>query len=126
MHRGIEVDIGLRPGLPNEGFVAEALGNLAAFELASRRHERLEWQVIRVERPGSHHFRIVVRHPERKLDLGISHELEQVLHTLSDEDVEALTRRFEAAQKDGLKPIPLRHVRETVDLWQDDFWNWLG
>jgi hypothetical protein len=126
MHRGVEVDIGLRAGLANDGFVAEALGNLAAFELSARRTERLEWQVLRVEVGGRHHFRLVVRHPDRALDLGFARELAEILRSLSADDVEALRKRFETAQRNGLRPVPLRHIRESVDLWQDDFWNWLG
>jgi hypothetical protein len=126
MHRGVEVDIGLRPGLSNDTFVAEALGNLAAFELARRRNERLAWQVLRIETSGGHHFRLVVRHPERALDLGFAHELGANLRSLSTLAVEELRARFTAAQRDGLSPVPLRHLRESVDLWRDDFWNWLG
>ncbi len=126
MHRGVEIDIGLRAGLPNDGFVAEALGNLAAFELASRRGERLDWQVLRVELTGHHHFRLIVRHPDRVLDLGFARDLQEILHTLSQQSPEGLRQRFEEAQRGGLKPVPLRHVRESVDLWQDDFWNWIG
>jgi hypothetical protein len=127
VHRGVEVDLGLRPGLLNEGFVAEAIGNLAAFELARARGEPLDWQVLRVETSaGHHHFRLIVRHPERLLDVGFARELGGVLRSLSDEDVDALRQRFEAARRGGLKPVPLRHVRESVDLWRDDFWNWLG
>jgi hypothetical protein len=126
VHRGVTVDIGLAPGLPNEGFVAQALGNLAGFELAARRKEHLEWQVLRVETSGHHHFRLIVRHPERVLDVGFSRELERILHTLSGEDVEALRRRYEAAEKNGLKPVPVRRIQEAADLWNDDFWNWLG
>jgi hypothetical protein len=126
VHRGVEVNIGLAPGLANDGFVAEALGNLAAFELARRRGEHLDWQVLRVEAGGKHHFRVVVRHPDRILDPGFGHELGKILETLSNEDVDALRHRFAAAKAEGLKPVPLRHVRESVDLWHDDFWNWIG
>ncbi len=127
MHRGVEVEIGLRRGLANDGYVAEALGNLAAYELAKRRGERLLWQVLRVETgPGRHHFRLIVRHPDRALDLGFHHALAAELEALSAESVDDLRRRFEAARKDGLAPVPLRHVREQVDFWRDDFWNWIG
>ncbi len=127
MRRGVAVDLGLRPGLPDEGFVAEAIGNLAAFELARQRNERLDWQVLRVELGrGHHHFRLIVRHPERALDLGFGRELGAVLRSLSDESVDELRRRFAAARRAGLQPVPLRHVREAVDFWRDDFWNWLG
>lgn len=126
MHRGVEVEIGLAAHLPNDGFVAEALGNLAAFELAARRQERLDWQILRVETSGSHHYRIILRHPDRALDLGFAHELGQILHSLSEESVASLRQRYEAAQRSGLKPVPLRHVRESVDFWRDDFWNWIG
>lgn len=120
------VDIGLAPGLANDGFVAEALGNLAGAELARARGERLEWQVLRVDGPGRHHFRLVVRHPDRALDVGFAHALARELATLSALEVDALRQRFEAARAAGLRPVPLRHVHETVDLWQDDFWNWFG
>lgn len=126
MHRGVVVDLGLRPGLANDGFVAEALGNLAAFELAAQRKEQLQWQVLRVEATGKHHFRLIVRHPERALDLGFAHGLEAILHDLSRKDVDELRVMFARAQHEGLKPVPLRHVREVSDFWQDDFWNWIG
>ncbi len=126
MARGLEVDLHLRPGLASESFVAEALGNLAAHDLSVRRGERLEWQVLRVEGSGAHHFRLVVRHPERALDVGIGHDLRRALDELSKEDLPHLRVRFQAAQRAGLRPVPLRHVRDTVDLWHDDFWNWIG
>lgn len=120
------MDIGLKTGLANDGFIAEALGNLAAFELANRRNERLEWQVLRVESSGHHHFRLIVRHPQHVLDFGLAHELDGILHELSAETVDALRQRFGEAQQSGLKAVSLRHVRETVDFWHDDFWKWIG
>ncbi|MGP8072481.1 MAG: DUF2004 domain-containing protein [Thermoplasmata archaeon] len=126
MHRGLELGLHLRPGLTDENFVAEAIGNLAAFRLQQKRGETLEWQVIRVELPHSHHIRLVIRHPDRVLDLGIEHDLKGLLDTLADETVEELRKRFEVAQREGLKPVRLRHVHESVDYWRDDFWNFLG
>ncbi len=127
MHRGLEVGIHLRPGLPEESFVAQALGNLAAFRLATRRRERLEWQVLRVEGSGgSHHYRLVLRHPDRLLDVGFRAEFEAILADLSNESVDQLRGRLAAAEKDGLRLVPLRHVREEVDFWRDDFWTYLG
>ena len=126
MRRGVEVAIGLRPGLEDENFVAEALGNLAGLELARRRGERLDWQVLRVATGNRHHFRLVVRHPDRILDVGFSRELHEILQSLSQESVESLRHRFARARADGLRAVPLRHLRETADYWRDDFWNWIG
>ncbi len=126
VHRGVELDLGLRPGLPNEGFVAEALGNLAAYELAGRRSEPLAWQIVRVEVGHSHHFRLIVRHPERRLDIGFLHDLREILHALSAQDVGTLRTGLAEAERHGLKLVRLRHVREQVDYWHDDFWNWIG
>jgi hypothetical protein len=116
----------LKPGLAEENFIAEAIGNLAAFRLQQQRGEMLAWQVLRVEGSGVHHFRLIVRHPERALDVGIGHDLKRLLDSLSDETVDELRKRFDIARRDGLKPIQIRHVRDSVDFWQDDFWNWLG
>jgi hypothetical protein len=112
--------------LTDENFVAEALGNLAAYELQRKRGETLAWQVLRVEGSSSHHFRIVIRHPDRVLDLGIKNDLRPILDSLSEESVEELRRRFDSARQAGLEPAPLRTVHEAVDYWRDDFWNWLG
>ena len=127
MHRGIEVGIYLRPGLVDDNFVAQSIGNLAAFRLAADRHERLEWQVLRVEGTGSrHHYRLVLRHPERLLDIGFRSELERTLNDLSNESVDRLYDRLRTAERDGLRVVPLRHVHEEVDFWEDDFWNFIG
>jgi hypothetical protein len=126
MHRGLEVGLHLQPGMANENFVAEAIGNLAVFRLRTERGEPLDWQVLRVEAPGGHHYRIVIRHPDRILDAGIGHDLKQILDDLSNETVDQLRERYDDAQRRGFRPVPLRHVRERADLWQDDFWNWLG
>ena len=112
--------------MADENFVAMAIGNLAAFLLEQERHETLIWQVIRVESSNSHHIRLVIRHPERVLDVGISQDLKRILDSLSEESVEDLRGRFERAQRDGMKPVALRHLHEEVDFWRDDFWNWLG
>jgi hypothetical protein len=125
-HRGIEVGLHLRPGLPDENFIAEAIGNLAAFELQKERGEPLVWQVLRVELSGSHHFRLVICHPSRVLDVGLEHGVKEHLDALSNETVEQLRRRFTEAERTGLKPTRLRHVHESVDFWRDDFWNWMG
>jgi hypothetical protein len=125
--RGLEVGIYLRPGLNDEGFVAQAIGNLAAFELEQKRQEMLQWQVLRVDgSPGQHHFRLVIRHPERTLDLGIHHDLATTLNDLSNETEEDLSRRLTAAKAEGLVPVAVRPIHEAVDYWRDDFWNWLG
>ena len=126
MMRGIEVDIHLRHGLDDEEFIASALGNLAAWQLAAKRQERLEWQVLRVGGSSHHHYRLIVRHPERLLDLGARSNLAHILDDLSNEDVAELHRRFSTAKRAGLHPVPLRRVREESDFWQDDFWNWIG
>ncbi len=126
MHRGLEVGIYLRPGLGDDNFVAAALGNLAGFELQAERNEPLEWQVLRVEGSAGHHYRLVLRHPERILDLGFQSQLETILHRLSDESVDDLRERLRRAEAGGLRPVKLRTVRAEVDYWRDDFWNWLG
>lgn len=126
MHRGIEVDLHLARHVRNENFVAEAIGNLAAFELQEERGEPLQWQVVRVEEAHHHHFRLVIRHPARALDLGLAHAVHITLDRLSEESEEELGRQFREAKAHGLTPVPLRHVHEAPDLWQDDFWNHLG
>lgn len=126
MKRGIEVDIHLRPGLDDEEFVASALGNLAAWQLAAKRREPLEWQVLRVDGSAHHHYRLVVRHAQRLFDLGARSNLARILDGLSNEDVSQLHRRFSTAKSEGLHPMALRRVREEVDFWRDDFWNWMG
>ncbi len=126
MHRGIEVGLHLRPGMTDDNFVAQAIGNVAAFRLQHERREPLTWQVLRVDGSGAHHYRLAIRHPDRILDAGIGYDLKRLLDSLSDETVEELRRRYDDAQREGLKPVPLRHIHESVDLWQDDFWNWRG
>ena len=126
MHRGIEVGVYLRPGLEDDNFVAKALGNLAAFRLQAERKERLEWQVLRVEGTGHHHYRLVLRHPEHILDLGFKSQLEAILNDLSNESVEQLRDRLRSAEGAGLESVSLRSVPQEVDYWRDDFWNWLG
>jgi hypothetical protein len=127
VHRGIEVGIHLRPGLEDENFIAGALANLAAYRLQQERKEPLEWQVLRVEgSPGQHHFRLVLRHPDRMLDLGLRENLGKTLDLLSQQTPDGLHHQLSEAEAAGLRPVPLRTVHETVDFWRDDFWNWLG
>jgi hypothetical protein len=125
MARGVQVGIYLRPGLENEDFVAEALGNLAAFRLEQLRKEPLQWQVLRVEgSPGQHHYRVIIRHPQRALDIGIRHDLSATLNELSSETEKGLAEMLATAETQGLRPVAIRSVSETVDYWRDDFWNW--
>jgi len=125
--KGLEVGLHLLPGLPDEIFIATALGNLAGFELGRSRQEQLQWQILRVETsPGQYHFRLVIRHPERVLDFGLHKELGRLLDDLSDETPEQLHARLKSAEGNGLKLVPLRRLEEPVDYWRDDFWNWLG
>jgi hypothetical protein len=126
VNRGIEIGIHLKPGLHDDDFVARAIGNLAAYRLQQDRGERLEWQVLRVDGSSSHHFRLVVRHPDRALDVGIRRGLFRIIKDLSDETLDQLRERFRHALRDGLKPVPLRHVKEDINFWQDDFWNYIG
>ena len=126
VHRGIEVGIFLRPGLEDDNFVAQSIGNLAAFRLAAAHGERLDWQVLRVQGSGHHHYRLVLRHPDRLLDLGFKSDLEHILDDLSNESVDQLHERLRAAEHEGLRIVPLRRVPEEVDFWQDDFWSWMG
>lgn len=126
MHRGLDVELHLRPGLTDENFVAEAIGNVAAFRLQQERGEPLTWQVVRVQGTNSHHFRLVVGHPDRVLDVGIGHDLKVLLDGLSRKTVEELRQALHQAAHEGLRPTRLRHVHESVDFWKDDFWNWFG
>ncbi len=125
-HRGLDVELHLTPGLADENFVAEAIGNVAAFRLQKERHEPLTWQVVRVEEGRSHHFRLLVVHPDRVLDPGIAHALARTLDSLSNETTDELRRQLHAAEEEGLHPTPLRHAHESVDFWNDDFWHWMG
>lgn len=127
MHRGVEIGIHLEPGLRDEEFVARALGSLAGFRLQQERKEPLEWQVLRVQTSEhQHHYRLVVRHPDRVLDPGFRKDLEGILTQLSDETEDGLRSRFEAAEREGLRAQPVRHVREEVDFWEDKFWEYIG
>ncbi|MGI0131999.1 MAG: DUF2004 domain-containing protein [Thermoplasmata archaeon] len=126
MHRGVEVGIYLRPDVHDDNFVATALANLAAFRLQEERHEHLEWQVVRVEGSAHHHYRLILRHPDRVLDLGFRAQLERTLDDLSNETVDRLRERLRAAEAQGLRLAPLRRVPQEIDYWKDDFWNWLG
>ena len=124
--RGVEIGIHLAPGLADEAFVALALGNLAAYRLASERKERLQWQVLRVTGGDAHHFRLVVRHPDRMMDPGLRKRLEEHMMDMSSMSEAKLKAAFDEAERNGLKPLPLRTVAEDLDLWSDNFWNWLG
>ncbi len=126
VHRGIEVGLHLRSGLHEEEFVARAIGNLAAYRLQRDRNEPLEWQVLRVQESSGHHYRLVIRHPERVLDLGIKEDLARILEDLSDESEDRLRERFARAEREGLRPVSVRRVKQEVDFWQDDFWNYIG
>jgi len=126
VHRGIELDLHLTPGLHNESFIAVALGNLLAFRLQKERGERLAWQILQIEGGSDHHYRLVLRHPERVLDVGLQHDLHRDLEELRQRTSEQLHQELEAAKSAGLVPVGLRHVTELPDLWKDDFWNWIG
>jgi hypothetical protein len=126
MGRGLEVGLHLRPGLADEEFVAGAIGNLAAFRLQRARKESLRWQILRVDTTGGHHYRLIVRHPDRILDVGITKDLGTQLESLSELTVETLRDALVAAQQQGLAPVPLRTIHETEDYWRDEFWNWIG
>jgi predicted GNAT superfamily acetyltransferase len=126
VNRGVEIGIHLAPGLADEAFVALALGNLAAFRLASERKEKLQWQVLRVTGGDTHHFRLVVRHPDRMMDIGLRKKLEEYMMDMSSLSESKLKEAFDSAERSGLKPTPLRTVAEDLDLWSDNFWNWFG
>lgn len=127
MHRGVEIAIYLQPHLRDEEFVARALGNLAAYRLSQERKEPLAWQVLRVQTSErQHHYRLVVRHPDRVLDPGFRKDLDRLLSELSDESEDRLRETFAAAERDGLRAQPVRHVKEEVDFWEDRFWEYIG
>lgn len=127
MHRGVEIGIFLQPDLREEEFVARALGNLAGYRLQQERKEPLEWQVLRVQTSEhQHHYRLVVRHPDRVLDPGFRKDLEHILSELSDETEDQLEGRLHAAEREGLKLQPIRRVKEDVDFWEDKFWEYIG
>jgi len=127
MHRGVEVGIFLRPGIDDDNAVAEALGNLAAFRLAGVRRERLLWQVLRIQTSSAqHHYRVVLRHPDRILDTGFRSDLGRILGELSDLTEDALRDELRAAERAGLQVVKVRRVEEDVDFWRDDFWNFMG
>lgn len=126
MRRGIEIAIYLNPGLKDEDLVALAIGNLAAYRLQKERGENLLWQVLHVGGLSGHHFRLIVHHPERILDMGIKADLSRILENLSNETMDQLRNECQSAQRDGLRPVPLRQVKEEDDYWIDDFWNHIG
>lgn len=126
MHEGITLDMQVQRGTTDEEFVAVAIGNSAAFNLSRDRNEKLQWQILRVEGGHQAHYRLVLRHPDKAVDIGLKHSLERELDRLSSLGIDGLRKEFEECKKQGLAPVKLRHVRETFDTWNDDFWNWLG
>ncbi len=127
MSTGIELDIEVRNGVANEEFIAVAIGNIASYNLSRERNEGLQWQVLQVDVNGHHHhYRLVLRHPEKTLDIGLKHALEKELTRLSSLDEEGLRSEYVKCEKDGLKPSRLKHVSDHHDTWNDDFWNWIG
>jgi hypothetical protein len=127
MSRVVAVGIHLVPNLPEEDFVASAIGNLAAFALERKRKEKLQWQVLRVEESqGKHYYRLVIRHPERVLDLGIRRDLARILDGLSSRGSEILRADYEAAKAQGMRTVEIRSVAADVDYWEDEFWGWIG
>lgn len=126
MSEGVELNLELVEGTANEDFIAVAIGNIASFRLSRERNERLQWQILRVDEKGHHYFRLILRHPEKPLDIGLKHELEAEMKRLSSLDAETIRREYDTCLKDGLQPSKLRHVTEHPDTWNDDFWNWLG
>jgi len=126
MEPGIEIEFELREGHESGNFVAQAIGNLAAFHVASERKEHLLWQVIRREGPGPARYRLLVRHPDRRLDIGLRHDIHREMDRLQELSREQLHRVLDEATTHGLVVVPIRHVHEAPDLWQDDFWNHLG
>lgn len=124
MSRGLEIGLHLNPNLPDENFVAGALGNLVAFRLQEERGETLQWQVLRVVGTGPHHYRLILRHPQRTLDLGLSGDLKRLLESVSEMSPAQLREALGSAEDRGLKPVPLRTVEETADLWEDNFWQY--
>ncbi|MGI0053746.1 MAG: DUF2004 domain-containing protein [Thermoplasmata archaeon] len=127
MARGIEVAIHLTPGPTDTDVIAGRLGNLAAFRLGRHRGEALQWQVLRVvESDGKHFFRLIVRHPDRVLDIGIHRDLARLLEEISSDSPEQLEAAVRVAESEGLKRVPVRTIRYEVDYWRDDFWNWIG
>jgi hypothetical protein len=127
MNRGIEVAIHLTPGPTDTDRIAMCLGNVAAYRLGLQRGERLDWQVLRVQESGGKHFyRLLVRHPERVLDLGIRTDLARILDEVSANTPTELEESLQKARSEGARVIPLRTVQYEVDYWRDDFWNWIG
>ena len=124
--RGLEVGLYLRDGVTDPDSIALELGNLAAFELASEREELLLAQVFRVTVGRSHHYRIALRHPSRRISRGLSAALARKLEELSNEPEGRLHRRFVVAQRHGLRPSRLRRIREPADFWQDELWTAFG
>lgn len=99
---------------------------MAAFRLQRERGEPPSWPALRVEGSGAPRFRLVICHPYRVFEIGIGPGPRRLLASLSNETVEELRGRFDDAKREGPKPTRLRHVHESVDFGQDDFWNWLG
>lgn len=127
MSRGIEVAIHLTPGLADADAIATDLGNLSAYRLSQQRGEPLEWQILRVvESDGQHFYRLIIRHPQRMLDVGIHSDLGRILDEVSKSPPSQLREAVRAAQSEGLRRVPLRTIHYEVDYWRDDFWNAIG
>ncbi|MEM3852404.1 MAG: hypothetical protein QXP70_05330 [Methanomassiliicoccales archaeon] len=124
--KGIEIGLHLSRDLKDEAFVAEALGCLACFKLSKERGEELQWQIFRVTGGSEHHFRLVVRHPSKLIDISLRKKLEDSMEELSSLSEPQLADAFNSAVREGMKTPPLREVKEDLDIWNDSFWNWFG
>ncbi len=126
MTDGLAIDLTVREGTKEEEFVAVAAGSSAAFTLGRERNEDLEWQILRIEGGHQARYRLIVRHPEKKLDLGLKHALEKKLDSISGMNLDDVRKLYEKCMKQGMKQTRLRHVKEKQDIWSDNFWNFIG
>lgn len=117
MDLGLTVDFDVDDPSPAGVATAQALANLAVFNVGQVRHEGLDWQILGSEARLAGPYRLVVRHPERRLDLGLKHDLFREIGRLQELSREQLEQVLLEAVDRGLTLHPLRRLPPGANPW---------
>ncbi|MHB8361724.1 MAG: DUF2004 domain-containing protein [Thermoplasmataceae archaeon] len=124
MEKGLDISFQLNTGNEDNELI-EALANLTGYDMKSEM--KIDWRIFHVKLEEKRFFKILYSGP--KINGLHPHNMEKIRNHFDSisklEYNEVMGRYHDLLKKGELKPIPIKEMEESYDLWQDKIWQYI-
>ncbi len=124
MDKGVDISFQIASGNEDQELV-QALADLTGYDMG--KEFKVEWRIFRVKLEEKRFFKILYSGP--KINKIHPHNMKKItdhFDSLSKLSYNEVMGRYKELLKNGsIKPIPIKEMEESYDLWQDKIWQYI-